>query len=54
MYQFAMLVILGCVLSGCSILRLFGDDNPIEEYAEEVIKDYTGAEVDITGDSPEE
>lgn len=31
----------------------YQDDNPIEEAVEEVIKDETGADVDLTPDSPE-
>lgn len=40
------------VLGGTSVLFL-KDDNPIEEACEEVIKDITGIEIDITPHSQE-
>lgn len=38
--------------TSCGILNMF-PDNPIEEAAEDFIKDNTGVEVDFTGNSPE-
>ena len=37
-------------MMGC---QLYLDDNPLEEYLEEVIQDNTGIEVDFSGRSPE-
>lgn len=40
------------VLGGLSTL-FFKDDNPIEEACEEIIKETTGLEIDLTPNSPE-
>jgi hypothetical protein len=32
---------------------LLGDDNPVEEYSEERIKEYTGMDIDLTPNSAE-
>lgn len=40
-------------LYGCNRLPLSMQDSPIEEMVEDQIKDKTGIEVDLSGDSPE-
>lgn len=40
------------VLGGLST-KFFKDDNPIEEACEEIIKEVTGVEIDLTPESPE-
>lgn len=38
---------------GYSTHFFLGDDNPIEESCEKIIKDTTGMDIDLTPDSPE-
>lgn len=43
-------------LTSCEMVQLAlqaSPDNPLEEWVEDEVYDYTGAKVDITGDSPE-
>lgn len=51
---FIILLFLGGSLVGT--LRYFGakDDNPIEEAIEQVIKDKTGIDIDLTPETPEQ
>jgi len=49
-------VILSSIVGGCSYLNQrvgVSDDNPIEEYVEEVIKKKTGFDLDLTPNSKE-
>ena len=54
-----VILFLGCILAlvislqSCSLMKSLPDDNAVEEYAEDIFKDYTGMELDITGESPE-
>lgn len=41
-------LILLVVLMGVVSTYLLGDDNPIEEYSEEIIKEETGLNIDLT------
>lgn len=43
----------GLCFVGCSAVEWFGHDSVFEEIVEDYIKDKTGVEVDLTGDSPE-
>lgn len=55
MYGFWMIILI-CLLSCESIDKKFGipQDNPAEEVVEEVIKQKTGLDIDLTPTSPEE
>ena len=44
-------LILLVVLMGVVSTYVFGDDNPIEEYSEEIIKEETGLDIDLTPNS---
>lgn len=44
-------LILLVVLMGVVSTYLLGDDNPIEEYSEEIIKEETGLDIDLTPNS---
>lgn len=44
-------LILLVVLMGVVSAYLLGDDNPIEEYSEEIIKEETGLDIDLTPNS---
>jgi hypothetical protein len=44
-------LILLIVLIGFFSKYLLGDDNPIEEYSEEIIKEETGIDIDLTPNS---
>ena len=39
------------VLIGVFSIYVLGDDNPIEEYSEEIIKEETGLAIDLTPNS---
>lgn len=41
-------LILVVVLVGIVSTYILGDDNPIEEYSEEIIKEETGLDIDLT------
>lgn len=47
---FAIIIVL---LTSCSLLKNYPADNVVEEVAEEVVKHYTGADIDFTPGSPE-
>lgn len=50
------LLILGTLSAGCQspyFKFLLEDDNPIEEFVEDEIQDYTGLDIDFSPDSPE-
>lgn len=50
----AILGILVCLVIIGSVSAVFlAHDNPIEEACEEIIKEKTGVDIDITPDSPE-
>lgn len=42
-----------CVVGGVASTFFWGNDNPIEETAEEIIKEKTGMDVDLTPSTPE-
>lgn len=44
-------LILLVVLMGVVSTYVLGDDNPIEEYSEEIIKEETGIDIDLTPNS---
>lgn len=44
-------LILVVVLVGIVSTYILGDDNPIEEYSEEIIKEETGLDIDLTSNS---
>jgi uncharacterized protein YpmB len=48
-----MIVVILVVILGISSAYFLGDDNPVEETSEEVIKAQTGIDVDLTPKSPE-
>lgn len=47
-------VVLG-LITACGFIskKYLGDDNPVEEVSEEIIKEITGVEIDFSPDSPE-
>ncbi len=45
-------LILLVIIIGIFSTYLLGDDNPIEEYSEEIIKEETGLDIDLTPKSP--
>ena len=50
---FVVMVVVG---NGCTYINQkmgLEDDNPVEEYIEELIEDHTGVDVDLSGGSPE-
>lgn len=47
-------IIVVALAAGYASSRWLGDDNPIEEVAEEVIESQTGMEIDLTPSSEEE
>lgn len=58
MTNFAAIITTGIVLgliTACGLLstKFLGDDNPIEEAAEEVIKEITHVEIDLSPNTPE-
>lgn len=42
-----------CILAGLCSRMFLGDDNIVEEFAEEVIKEEVGISVDLSPNSPE-
>lgn len=57
LYDFGIVIIIGivaiCSIGGYFSARYFGDDNAVEEVAEEVIKEETGFDVDLSPESKE-
>ena len=52
----AYLLIIGCVLGGCSYLNKksgLDDDNAIEEAIEDQLEEHLGISIDLSPDSPE-
>lgn len=50
------LTIIACTLGGCTAINKYiglPDDNPLEEIAEQLIKNETGLDVDLSPSSPE-
>ncbi len=48
-------VVILCVAAiGVASSWFLGDDNQVEESCEEIIKDLTGKDIDLTPDSPEQ
>lgn len=43
-----------CVVGGITSRYFFGNDNAIEEEAEEIIKEKTGVDIDLSPSTPEE
>jgi hypothetical protein len=50
-----ILIVAGAIAAGLSSVYIFKmkQDNPIEEKAEEIIKNKTGVDIDLTPQSPE-
>ena len=48
-----VIVVILVIIVGISSAYFLGDDNPIEEIAEEVIQEETGVNIDLTPNSPE-
>jgi len=46
-------IVILIALIGISSVFFFGDDNPIEEISEEIIKEETGLDIDLTPHSHE-
>lgn len=42
-----------CVVGGIASTFFLGHDNPVEETAEDIIKEKTGVDVDLTPSTPE-
>jgi hypothetical protein len=58
LYELGSLIIITvvvgiCLIAGLTSTLFLGDDNPIEEIAEQVIEKETGQDVDLTPSSPE-
>lgn len=58
LYEIGSLIIISivvgiCLIGGLASTLFLGDDNPIEEVAEQVIEKETGQDVDLTPSSPE-
>lgn len=51
--SYSLVILFLFVLWGCGLWKSLGNDNVLEELAEEIIKDSTGIDIDFTGDSPE-
>jgi hypothetical protein len=47
-----VIALYACILGYYSSI-FFGDDNPVEEVAEEIIKVETGLDIDLSSNSPE-
>jgi hypothetical protein len=47
-----VIALYACILGYYSSI-FFGDDNPVEEVAEEIIKVETGLDIDLSPNSPE-
>lgn len=48
-----VIVVILVIIVGISSAYFLGDDNPVEEIAEEVIQEETGVNIDLTPNSPE-
>lgn len=48
-----VIVVILAIIVGISSAYFLGDDNPVEEIAEEVIQEETGINIDLTPNSPE-
>ncbi len=48
-----VIIIVSVAVVGYISTKFLGDDNPVEEIAEEVIESQTGVDVDLTPNSPE-
>lgn len=58
LYELGSLIIISivvgiCLVGGLASTYFLGDDNPVEEVAEEVIKKETGMDVDLSPATPE-
>lgn len=44
-----------CFIAACGFIstKFLGDDNPVEEVSEEIIKEITHVEIDLSPNSPE-
>jgi hypothetical protein len=47
------MVIILAIIIGIGSVYFYGEDNPIEEKAEQVIENETGIDIDLTPSSPE-
>lgn len=57
LYDASVLIFLAIVITACAVglfsSKYLGDDNPIEQAAEEIIKEETGIKIDLTPNSKE-
>lgn len=57
LYEISLVILIVVVAAAAGIgyisAKFLGDDNPVEEASEEVIKAGTGADIDLTPASPE-
>jgi hypothetical protein len=52
-YVITVLVVIVCVVIGIVSIKFLGNDNPVEEAAEAVIKEEVGIDVDLSKETPE-
>ena len=50
-YKYMILIIV--VIIGLGSVYFYGDDNAVEEISEEILKQETGIDIDLTPSSPE-
>ncbi len=50
-YKYMILILV--VIIGLGSVYFYGDDNAVEEISEEIIKQETGIDIDLTPSSPE-
>lgn len=48
-----IIIVAVCAIGGFVSSKWLGDDNPVEEFSEDVIKMETGVSIDLTPSSPE-
>lgn len=48
-----IVVISLCVIGGVASKHFLGPDNPVEETAEDIIRDQTGLDIDLSPSTPE-
>ena len=51
--KYKFMIIILAVIIGLTSVYFYGDDNVIEEVSEEIIKNETGIDIDLTPSSPE-
>ncbi len=50
-YKYMILILV--VIIGLGSVYFYGDDNTVEEISEEILKEETGIDIDLTPSSPE-